>query len=413
MTDGLCAVSKVKVVAQRLTEPVASLPLLGCIAGCFALQPLATDAYLPSLPLIGQTFQAGTGAVQTTLSFFILAFGFSQLIMGPVSDRFGRRPVALLGLLVFMFASAIALYSPSLQVLVLARVLQAFGVCCTVIASRTLVRDRYEPAAGAQVLARANSGMAWVILLGPLAGGLLAAQWGWRSIFVMLTGLSFALLLWCWRTLEEPTMQRDRTATRLRPLLANYWAILKHPEFLKALTIFSLSYGALFVYLSGTSYVFVQVLKQPVSVYGYYWVVASGGYFLGSFSTAASIAKHGVGGAMRKAVWFSLTGGLVMAALALAGIHHPLAIAAPMAIFLFGHSRLQPCLQALCTAPFPNNAGSASALAGFIMHAVAALIGWWIAISFNGTVYPLTLSLALGSVLLAFSVWRLVPAQAA
>jgi DHA1 family bicyclomycin/chloramphenicol resistance-like MFS transporter len=377
------------------------------------LQPLATDAYLPSLPLIGQTFQAGPSAVQNTLSFFIFAFGFSQVLMGPVSDRFGRRPVALLGLMVFAVASALALWSPNLQSLVVARILQAFGVCCTVIASRTLVRDRYEPRAGAQVLARANSGMAWVILLGPLAGGLLAAQWGWRSIFIMLTVLSFALLLWCWQTLEEPNLKRDRSATRLRPLLTNYWTILKHPEFLKALVIFSLSYGALFVYLSGTSYVFVQVLKQPVSVYGYYWLVASGGYFLGSFSTASSIAKHGIGGAMRKAVWFSIIGGLLMGALALAGVHHPMAIAAPMAIFLFGHSRLQPCLQALSTAPFPDHAGSASALAGFIMHAVAAIIGWWVAVSFNGTVYPLTLSLAVGSVLLAASVWLLAPRQTA
>jgi MFS transporter, DHA1 family, multidrug resistance protein len=402
-------VSKRPASDQRLTEPTASLALLICLAGCFALQPLATDAYLPSLPLIGQTFQTSPSGVQHTLSFFIFAFGMSQVLMGPVSDRFGRRPVALTGLLVFVVASLLAWWAPSLQVLVVARVLQAFGVCCTVIASRTLVRDRYEPAAGAQVLARASSGMAFVILLCPLAGGLLAAHWGWRSIFIMLTVLSFILLVWCWRTLEEPRMLRDRNATRLRPLVNNYWSILKHRDFQKAALISSLNYGVLFVYLSGTSYVFVKVLKLPVDVYGYYWVVATGGYLIGSFSAARSIAKSGLHGAMRRSVFFALSSGILMAALAVSGVHHPLAIAAPMGIFLFGHSRLQPCLLSMSTAPFPNNAGAASALVGFIMHAVAAFIGWWIALSFNGTVFPLTLSFAIGCIALASTVWILIP----
>jgi MFS transporter, DHA1 family, multidrug resistance protein len=225
----------------------------------------------------------------------------------------------------------------------------------------------------------------------------------------MLAVVSLGLLILCWRTLEEPRMLRDRNATRLRPLLRNYWTILKHPDFQKAVTISSLNYGSLFVYLSGTSYVFVNVLKLPVEVYGYYWLVATGGYFLGSFSAASSIAASGVNGAMRRSVWFALSGGALMLTLALADVHHPLAIAAPMALFLFGHSRLQPCLLSLSTAPFPNNAGAASALAGFIMHAVAAFIGWWIALSFNGTVYPLTISFALGCVLLASSVWLLIP----
>jgi MFS transporter, DHA1 family, multidrug resistance protein len=395
----------------RKVEPLAPVSLMICLTGCFSLQPLSTDSYLPALPMIGEALSATPAQVQHTLSFFILSFALSQLLVGPLSDRIGRRPVALAGLVAYLSGSLLGWFAGDLFLLVVARVVQAFGVACTVLTSRAIVRDLYEPAAGAQILAKTNSAMAFVIVLSPILSGHLVAWLGWRASFALLSVCGASMLLLAWLHLRESNQHLNPHATDWAPMRANFLRIFAHGGFRRAVAVLSLTYGLIFCFLSGASYLFTKVLGHPIQTFGYYWGIACMGFLIGSFSATKAIARHGVIGTLRRAVVYSIVGGICMAALAFAQVHHPLAVVVPMFIVLMGHSRLNPCLQTLSTAPFPDNAGAASALAGFIMHVVAACIGWVLSLTFNDTVYPMVIGISTLTVLLAITVWTLFPAE--
>ncbi|MEZ5604939.1 MAG: MFS transporter, partial [Burkholderiaceae bacterium] len=193
----------------------ASAALLFLLTGFLSLQPLSTDLYLASLPALREHFAGSVSSVQLTLSAFLAGFALSQLIAGPLSDRFGRRPVAIGGCVLYVGASLAGVVAPSLAVLIGARVLQAIAVCCTVVCARAIVRDLYEAEAGARVLARALTWMGIVPIAGPVAGGLLQAGLGWRANFAALTLLGAILLAAALRTLPETNRHLDASATDL------------------------------------------------------------------------------------------------------------------------------------------------------------------------------------------------------
>ena len=154
------------------------------------LQPLSTDLYLASLPGLSTRFAVDPSVVQLTLSLFVFGFGLMQLVSGPMSDRWGRRPVLLGGLALYVAASLACAAAPTIGLLVAARFLQAIGCCTVVVVARAIVRDAFEPAEGARVLARASSVLAIGPMLGPIAGSLLEVAFGFRAAFLLLAALA-------------------------------------------------------------------------------------------------------------------------------------------------------------------------------------------------------------------------------
>lgn len=389
---------------------VVSAGGLFALTGFLGLQPLATDLYLPSLPAIGRHFGETPAAVQATLSAFIAAFAFAQLLVGPLSDRFGRRPVALGGLALFLLASIAASAAPSLGWLVAMRVAQAAGVCCTVLCARAIVRDLYEPDAGTRVMARALGWMTVITLLGPVTGGLLQSAFGWRAAFVALSAVALVLLANAAIGLPETNRHRDRNATRPGPLVANYLTIARDPVFRAFALTATGSYCGLFAFISGSSFVLIEVLGLSPAGYGLAFGLVTLGFLPGTLLTRRLQPVLGVRRTAALGGAIAAAGGLTMAGLALAGVQSVAAIVAPMFVVLLAHGLLQPTCQMGALADFPRNAGAAAALLGFAMHLVAAALGAWIGASHDGTTLPLAATIGTIACLTALSSLRLLRA---
>jgi DHA1 family bicyclomycin/chloramphenicol resistance-like MFS transporter len=378
------------------------------LALLLGLQPVTTDLYLPGLPALSAEFGGAIGAAQLTLSSLILAFGFGQLLLGPVSDRFGRRPVLLSGLGLYVVGTVCSAHATGMDALIFGRVLQGVGLAASVVCGRAMVRDLYDPLRGTVVMSRGQSGLGLFALASPLLGGVLAGTLGWRWALAttgIVAAVALALVM-----LRLPETLRQRNPLALQPAgMARTWGgMLRHPTFQAWSLLLMFSYGGLYTFLASSSFVYIEVLGTSKPVYGLFLASASVAYLAGTIVCRRWIAQHGIGRTVQRAAACSLAGGLGMVALSWGGVISPWAICIPQMVFNFGHGMHQPCGQAGVVGPFAQAAGAASALSGFMSAAAAFLIGQWLGRAIDGTVFPLTQTLALFSVLTAAVAWTLV-----
>ena len=383
----------------------AMVALIGCL---LMLQAVSTDLYLASLPGLTRTFATSVAAAQLTLSVWIAAFGVMQLFAGPMSDRYGRRRVLSAGLALYIAASIGCALAPSIEMLIVARFFQAVGCCAVVVVARAVIRDVYDPIAGARVLAQASSVLAIGPIVGPILGSFLEVRFGHRAAFVALAIFATVLLVATLAKLAETNRERDPAATRPRALAANYRRVLRSPEFRAYTLVACASYGGLFAFISGASFVLIRVLGVPTAYFGFGFAFCVGGYLVGTIVCRSLLSRMNVQRTLRTGAVLSLLGGMTMAALAGAGVHHWAALLGPAFVFFLAHGINFPCGQAGSVAPFPRLAGAAAGLFGFLVMAVAALTGAWIGATYNGTVYPLVLTIAVHAAVVFVTVFRWV-----
>lgn len=362
------------------------------LAGFLGLQPVTTDLYLASLPRLVDAFNSTPSAVQLTLSFYIAGFATAQLIVGPLSDRFGRRPVCLVGLTLTSLGGAMAALSPTLSVLIVARVFQSIGVCCLVVCARAIVRDQYEPAAGAQVLSKILSWMTLAPFLSPIVGGFVLQLWGWRACFVAMTVFSLLSLAACWRWQTESNHALNPHATRARDLLRTYRSFLGSREYVSYTLMLLGSYCALFSFITASSYVLIRVHGISELAYGFAFAFITLGFLTGTVLLRRLMPTGGLRLVLSCGAAFAVIGGALLLGFAWGRVPSIAAILIPMFLVMCGHGLLQPACQMGATAPFPDSAGAATALFGFTMHAVAALVGWLLSRQLDGTSLPMAVS---------------------
>ena len=368
--------------------------LLWLITGCLMLQPLSTDLYQPSLPHLAAYFSSTPAAVQQTLSLFVIGFGTAQLVSGPLSDRYGRHPILMGGLATYLVASIACALAPSMFLLIAARFVQATGCCTAVVVARAIIRDAYTPADGARMIAKASSLLSMAPLFGPIVGGYLQINFGWRAAFGVHT-LFCALLAWAaWRWLEETNVRKDPAATRLSCLARGYVQIASTPAFWAYTLPGALSYSAIFVFISGSSFVLIQVLGVPTEYFGYCFAFGVLGYLAGTIVCRRLLGRIGLGPTLTAGTTLSLLGGLSYAALTLAGVHHWTVVLGCQFMIMCAHGINFPCAQAGAVAPFPQQAGAAAALLGFFTMVAALLVGTWVGFSYDGTLVPMALTSA-------------------
>ena len=375
-------------------ERFAANRLLSVIAACLMLQPLSTDLYLASLPHLARYFQTSPAAVQQTLSLFVVGFAGAQLLAGPMSDRFGRRPVLLAGLARYVGASIVCAAAPSISVLVATRLVQAIGCCTAVVIARAIVRDVHSPTEGARVVATATSVMALAPLLGPIAGGYLQVAFGWRAAFVVHAAFGAALLLLTRHVLAETNRQKDVTALQLSGLVRGYREILTVPAFWAYTLPGALSYGSIFVFISGASFALTDALKMPTVWFGYAWAFGVSGFLTGTFVCRRLLLGIGIARAASLGGALSAAAGMLFAVAVALGLHHWATVVVCQFLVMFAHGINWPCAQVGAVAPFGHRAGTAAGLLGFFTMFCALLVGSWIGMSYNGTLYPMSLTSA-------------------
>lgn len=378
------------------------------LALLLGLQPVTTDLYLPALPGLTQELGAAMSQAQLTLTALLLAFGISQLIWGPLSDRFGRRPILLLGMAAYVVASIGSALSPSIGTLIFWRTLQGAAMGAAVMCARAIVRDLYQPAQGANVMSKGLSGLGLIACATAPLGGLLTALLNWHAALMALAvfgALTLGLLAW---RFEETVRHKNPRALEPVTLVRTWLHILRNPTFLAFSALSVASYCGLFTFLAGSSFVFIKVLGLTTTQYGLVMLCMSTVYIAGTFLCRHLLVRLGVRKTVAIAGAMSLTGGAVMGILALAGVQSGWAIALPHALFMLGHGIHQPCGQSGAVGPFPQAAGAASALNGFLMMVAAFGVGQWLGTHLDGTVLPMTSGIWFWSTLIAASAWTLV-----
>ncbi len=386
-------------------SPALVVVMLALLLG---IQPVTTDLYLPALPALTEGFGAPVSQAQLTLTTLLLAFGISQLVWGPLSDRFGRRPVLVCGLAAYTVASLGCALAPSMPLLIVWRILQGIAMGAAVMCARAIVRDLHSPELGARVMSKGLTGLGIIACACAPLGGLLSDALGWRyalGVLAVFGALTLALVV---LRFQESVPRKNPLALRPGTLAATWVTILRHPTFLAWSALSTASYAGLFTFLASSSFIFIKVLGLTRTQYGLVMFSMAFVYIIGTFLCRRLLPRFGLRKSVAIAGVLTLTGGTLLGALALAGVHSGWAIMLPYLLFMLAHGVHQPCSQSGAVGPFPQAAGAASALNGFLTTVAAFLVGSWVGTHLDGTVFVLTNGVWFWSVCISATAWTLV-----
>lgn len=377
------------------------------LAAAIALGPLSTDMYLPTFPDLARVFNATPAEVQLTLSVFTLGIGACQLVYGPLTDRFGRRPVLILGLAIFVLSSIACTVAQSIEQLVFFRFMQAFGVCAGLVAPRAMVRDLFNRDQAAIQLSRMGTVMGLAPAVAPVLGGYLAVHYGWHAVFIAPAVVALMVVLVTLFFVDESLRTVNYNALRPGSIVSNYLSLFTNREFIGCSLTGGFVFGALFTFISGSPLVLINVFGVAPEIFGYHFAAMVLGYMTGTILGPYFTKRWGMNRSIAIGTLIVAVGGLIMLAAALSGIGTEYSVVLPMVLTAVGLGMVLPQTQAGAMAPFPMLAGYASAMSGFIMMSIGALLGYIVAALYDGTQYSLVLSITLMGIL-AFITFRLV-----
>lgn len=390
-------------------SPLIVVALLALLLG---IQPVTTDVYLPALPALQADLRGSMSQVQMTFAGLLLAFGISQLVWGPLSDRFGRRPILLWGMGAYVLASIVCVAAPSMESLILARVAQGAAMGAAVMCARAIVRDLYSPLEGAKMMSRGLSGLGVIAVTCTPTGSLLTDLLHWRGAMAALVLFGIVTLILVALRFQETVPQRNPHALAPGTLWRSWVQIARHPTFITYSVLSTASYVGLFIFLSSSSFVLIEGLGLGRLTYGLLMAGGAALYIAGTVLCRRLLARWGIRRTVFAAGCVTFIAGLLMAGLAWFGWGQPWygawAVFLPEYLFILAHGVHQPIGQSGAVAPFPQMAGAASALNGFIMMATVFPMGLWLGSAMDGTARPMALSFALWSVVIAVTAWTLV-----
>lgn len=383
--------------------------LLALLTALSTLGLLATNLYLPSLPGLAADLGASAPEVRTTLTVFLAGLAFGQLVVGPLSDRFGRRPLLLLGLLVYVAGSLACAMAMSLDLLLLARLIQAIGACAGVVVVRAVARDLFSGPELTRAMAVIATLMATAPGFSPLLGGLIETLWGWRGNFLFIAAFGLACLgltlAWIGETNRQPARRLE-----LGPILGGYAGLATSPPFLGPALASSFGIGALFGYFSASPHLIIEILGFSPLGFGMITAGTVFAVFAGGAAGPRLARRLGVRATLLLGLSLMIAGGAIMALLFDRGIVTFASFLLPQILFLMGLGIVNPVGTAAALQPYPQQAGAASALLGFLQMGFGAAAT--LLLSMLPVAMPLALPLvmagisALGLLALLWFGWR-------
>jgi MFS transporter, DHA1 family, multidrug resistance protein len=332
---------------------------------------LAMHIFVPALPEAARALGASMASMQLTMSVYILGLAFGQLAYGPLSDRFGRRPVLMAGLALYAVAGLAAALAPDVHSLIVVRLLQALGGCAGLVIGRAIVRDTAQPQEAARRMAVMNLMVAVGRGAAPLIGGALASSLGWRSIFFALALLGIVNLLFSWRLLPES--KAPARPANGNSLARNYGRLLVSPAFLGYAIGGGCATTSMYAFIGASPFIFVHQLHRPDYEVGIYPAIVLAGVWLGSVAATRLIPILPID---RLAVWanlLSVVASFALLAGILAGHLSVPVIMVPMFVFGMGAGVASPAAMTQAISVNPAVIGSASGLYGFSQMGVGAI----------------------------------------
>ena len=365
------------------------------LAGLAALGSLATNIILPAFPQIGAELNVSPRDLALTLSSFFVAFAFGQLLVGPLSDRFGRKWLVVGGLATFVFGCLVCALAGDISVLILGRITQALGACAASVLSRAIARDLFDGEALARALALTMIAMAASPGFSPLIGSALGGLFGWQTIFLGVAAFAAVLAGCYWKMLGETHPVESRESLSLSAVRLAYARLATNPRFILPALAVSLVIGALYTFFAAAPAVLISVLGLTGLQLALYFagtvvIVFAAGFLAPRLARRWSPVAAGALG-----LGFAVAGSAVI--LAFAGAPNLVSITMGLTLFLFGMGLINPLGTAIALQPFGREAGTASALLGFLQMGCAA-VG-----SIGASVLPMPPTLSLAAIMLGAS----------
>ena len=345
--------------------------LIALLAAITASAPVSLNIFLAALPSVQAEFGVTVAEANVTISAGLLSFATGVFLYGPLSDRHGRRPMILVGLAIAAVGNIACLLAPTLDLLVAGRVLQGFGTAAGVVVARAILGDLFEREKMARMLAYLTMVMIIVPTVAPLVGGLLTEAFGWHSVFACMLVATVVVAWLAWRWLPETRPAGLHGAT-LGSILKVSGGLLRRPMFLGYTLQSSVIYATFLTFISLIPYVMAE-LGHPATVYGLWYLLVAGGYFLGNWYVTRIGPRLGPHRLMVLGAGMQFVGAGVGLALMLAGFWHPAAIFLPMFVMGAGQGMALPNVTASAVALARNSAGAASSMLGFSQQMVGAL----------------------------------------
>ena len=366
--------------------------LLGLL---IALPALGTDLFVPALPALTQALGAEVGSAQFTMTLYLIGLAAGQLVCGPLSDRFGRKPVLLSGLSIMLAASIAAALVESLAAVIVARLAQGLGMSSGAAIGRTIVRDLYAHEQAARLLSSMSIVFSVVPIVAPFAGGLLVAGLGWPWVFAAMALTALALLA-ATAFLRE-TAPVERASTSPGGIVRTFGMILGDRRFLAPYSVFLCTQIGVFAWVTNSAFTLITGMGVGPTAYGAMFTMVMCGQILGAWMSTRLVMRLGIPRMLRTGAALVLAAGVAAALAAWLGLAHWLAVVAPFVLYLFGAALVVPNATAAAMAPFPTAAGATSSLIGTIGFTTGALISTALGAAFDGSARPMaTVALAAG-----------------
>ncbi|QDG77897.1 multidrug effflux MFS transporter [Labrenzia sp. PHM005] len=348
------------------------IPSVAILVAISSLSPFAMNIYLPSMDGMMKAFEASAGEIQLTMAFYFIAIAVGQIILGPISDQYGRRPVVVAGMFLFVIGSTLCLLAPTVEFLIGARIIQAFGGGAGLVLARAMVRDVYGREQAASMIGYVTMGMAVAPTIGPAVGGFLDEQYGWQGGFILMLVFGIGVAIFSWSHLPETI--HNKAPVSVKKIGNSYYLLCREKMFWAFSAVAVLMAWLYFAYLGGAPFVAVSSFGLTAKEIGLYLMVVSLGYILGNYITGRIAARVGIirmiaGGAVIG--FFGVS--LLLAGTLTDSLNGPLFFL-PMFFIGLGNGISLPSAQSGAVSVRPELAGTAAGLVSFFQVGVGAVV---------------------------------------
>lgn len=388
------------------TEPTQQLTLLmilvlGAIAG---LTPLAIDMYLPAMPAIANELMATPGQVQSTLAAYTAGFAIGQLLYGPISDSYGRRPVLLIGVCLFLIASVACATSNDIMALTYVRAAQGFFGAAAAIVIQALVRDMFDKDDFARTISFITLVMTIAPLIAPMIGGYLAIWLGWRSIFWAIAAFTIVVIVLVLIIIPETLPEKNRHPLRLGSSLRNYMKILRSKESISYILASGFSFAGMFSFLTAGSFVYIDYYGVSTEHFAYLFGLNILFLIVMTTINGRYVKKIGAENMLKIGLMIQLFSGLALI------VTHILELGLwgtviPVMCFVGTNSVVGSNTMACVLSSYPKHAGTASSLAGTMRFGIGTIIGTIVASLHVESPWPMAIAMASCGVLSSLFYW--------